>query len=207
MKGELMKRIGLWLLGLFIPIVLINAQDKDRHKKDKPIDITVRSDENLDIDFSEYKTFAFASNVDVVSKKKGKSGILNDSKVKSEIREAVRTELEGLGYEQDNNADLVVTFRIFDQPTTLAGFEAPTQYTNKEVRQLEDKRQFEVDAGTIFIQLSDREEGKAVWQGFASGLVNIDKKYMEKDRQMIREAVNLIFDQYNYRANEYVKSF
>jgi hypothetical protein len=49
----------------------------------------------------------------------------------------------------------------------------------------------------------DRKNGSIVWQGFASGLINNDQFIKEEGK--VREAVNLIFEEYPYRATEYTK--
>src|SRR5687767_314613 len=84
--------------------------------------ITVASDRRVDTDFSKYKTFYFASQVD----NKLDEGLffLNDLILKANIREAVKGELMGLGYTlQPNDPDLIVNFRVFEEPVRLKGLE------------------------------------------------------------------------------------
>jgi len=59
------------------------------------------------------------------------------------------------------------------------------------------------DTETLLVSMADRESGKVVWQGFASGLIENDA--FIKDEGKIREAVNLIFEEYNQRAKEYTR--
>lgn len=163
--------------------------------------ITVESDKALNTDFGQYKTFAFASMID----RDLEAGLyfVNDLILKGQIREAVRDELMGLGYRMDRSRpDLVVNFRVFEQPTTLKGFDGyGTTYWDQQYRQISDTTSYHVKAGTLLISFADRKTSRVVWQGFASGLINNNK--FIKDEGTIREAVNMIMDEYGQRAKEY----
>ena len=182
--------IGLMSVGF---IFGINAQS-----------ITVESDQALDTDFTKYKTFAWASQVD--SELDEGLYFLNDLVMKSMIRDAVKSELMGLGYEMaTDQPDLIVNFRVFDEPVTLKGFEGyGTSYWNdNNYRQISDTTSYDVEAGTLLVSMADRESGQVVWQGFASGL--LENNAFVKDEAKIHEAVNMIFEDYNQRAKEYTR--
>jgi hypothetical protein len=49
------------------------------------------------------------------------------------------------------------------------------------------------------IHLADRKTGKLVWQGYASGLM--DGNVFTKEGNKIDEAVSMVFDKFNYRAD------
>ena len=51
--------------------------------------------------------------------------------------------------------------------------------------------------------MADRKSGKVVWQGFASGL--IENNSFVKEEGKIREAVNMIFEEFGERAKEYTR--
>jgi hypothetical protein len=166
--------------------------------------ITVASDRNPDTDFTKYKTYDFASQVD----NELDEGLyfLNDLVFKGQIRDAVNSELMGLGYKQtDDNPDLVVNFRVFDQATRIRGTEdyGTGYWGTDNYRSISDTTSYEVEPGTLMISLVDKKTGSMVWHGFASGL--IDNNAFIKDEGKIREAVNLIFDEYGLRAREYSK--
>lgn len=166
--------------------------------------ITVKSDHALDADFSKYKTFYWSSQVD--SWLDEGLYFLNDLMMKSVIRDAVKGEMMGLGYQlQSYEPDLIVNFRVFDEPVTLKGFEGygSSYWGNERFRDISDTTSYRVDAGTLLLSLADRESGQVVWQGFASGLIKDDR--FVKDEGKIREAVNLIFEEYNQRAKEYTR--
>jgi Domain of unknown function (DUF4136) len=120
---------------------------------------------------------------------------------KSQLREAIQEELMSLGYRIDkNNPDLIVNFRVFEDATTLKGFEGygSSYWGNKSYRQISDMATYDVKAGTLLVSLLDRKNAQVVWQGFASGLIADDR--FVKDKATIREAVNLIIDEYGVRA-------
>jgi hypothetical protein len=164
--------------------------------------ITVKSDQALDTDFSKYKTFYWASQVD--SQLDEGMYFLNDLMMKVHVRDAVKSELLGLGYQlQPTNPDLIVNFRVFDKPVRLKGFEGygTSYWGDTQYRQISDTTSYDVEAGTLLVSLADRESGNVVWQGFASGLIQ-DNNFI-KEEGKIHEAVNMIFEDYNKRAKEY----
>lgn len=167
--------------------------------------ITVKSDRSLDTEFDNYKSFYWSSQADAWLDEGGMY-FLNDLGMKSIIRDAVKAEMMGLGYQlQSYEPDLIVNFRIFDKPVTLKGYEGyGTSYWGSErYRTVDDAKSYDVEAGTLLVSLADRESGAVVWQGFASGL--IENNVFIKEEGRIREAVNLIFEEYNQRAKEYTR--
>lgn len=193
-KEVIMKRVmSSWFLSV-VCIVAVNAQS-----------ITVQSDQSLETDFSNYKTFYWSSQADAWLDEGGMY-FLNDLGMKSIIRDAVKGEMMGRGYQlQSYEPDLIVNFRVFDKPVTLKGYDGyGTSYWGDErYRTADDAKTFDVDAGTLLVSLADRKSGTVVWQGFASGL--IENNVFIKEEGKIREAVNLIFEKYNQRAEEYTR--
>ena len=167
--------------------------------------ITVKADQSLDTDFSDFKTFYWSSQADAWLDEGGMY-FLNDLGMKSIIRDAVKGELMGLGYNlQSHEPDLIINFRVFDKPVTLKGYEGyGTSYWGDErYREIDDAASYDVEAGTLLVSMADRESGKVVWQGFASGL--IENQVFIKEEGKIREAVNLIFEEFDKRAKEYTR--
>lgn len=166
--------------------------------------ITVASDRVLNTDFDKYKTFGWASQVS--SELDEGLYFLNDLVMKSKIRDAVKAELMGSGYElSSDDPDLIVNFRIFDKPTTLRGYEGygTSYWGDEEYRQISDTTSYDVEAGTLLVSMADHETGQVVWQGFASGLLE-DNSFI-KDEAKIHEAISLIFEDYNQRASDYTR--
>lgn len=167
--------------------------------------VTVKADRALDTDFSDYNTFYWSSQADAWLDEGGLY-FLNDLGMKAMIRDAVKGELMGLGYHlQSHEPDLIVNFRVFDRPVTLKGYEGyGTSYWGTETyRGIDDAANYEVEAGTLLVSMADRKSGKVVWQGFASGL--IENNSFVKEEGKIREAVNMIFEEFGERAKEYTR--
>lgn len=101
--------------------------------------------------------------------------------------------------------DLIVNFRVFESPTTLKGSEGygKSYWGGAKYREISDTTSYDVKAGTLLISFVDRKLSKVVWQGFASGLIDNDKFIKEKGT--IREAVNMIIDEYDQRAKQYTR--
>lgn len=183
----------------------MDQQSAAAEERQENMNIQVESDEILNNDFSKYKTYNFSTQVD--EELDPGFYFLNDLALKASIREAVKGELEGLGYErEESDPDLVVSFRVFEGPVTLRGF-TDEGYgagywggTDLQVREWEDTTSYEVEAGTILLSMLDTELGQVVWQGFASGLLEQDA--FNRDEQMVAEAVELLFEEYSYRADK-----
>lgn len=164
--------------------------------------IVIDADKKLNTDFSKYKTYAWASQVS--DRLEPGLYFLNDLALKERIRNAVGYELDGRGYNYaPKSADLLVNFRVFDQPTTIKGFTGygTTYFGSTEVREPEDVTTFNVKPGSLIINLVDTKTGQVVWRGLASGLTN--KNAFDRRNNKIREAVTLLFDKFNYRADNY----
>jgi hypothetical protein len=186
-----MKKVMMGLILLFI-VAASYAQSS----------ITVRSEQAEDVDFNNYKTFGWASQVS----NELEAGVyfLNDLVLKAQVRDAVKSELLGLGYEMGTDSpDLLVNFRVFDKPVTLHSGDDDQSYWGTDNYVGIPSESYDVEAGTLLVSLADRESGKVIWQGFASGL--IDNNQFIKDEGKIHEAVDMIFEEYNERATEYSK--
>ena len=166
--------------------------------------IRVEADKILDTDFSKFESFYFSTQADAWLDEG--MYFMNDLHMKAVIRDAVKSEMMGLGYNlESNEPDLVVNFRVFNEPVTLKGYEGygESYWSDEKYREPEDTTSYDVEAGTLLISLADRESGKVVWQGFASGLIK-DNAFI-KDEGTIREAVNMIFEEFDQRAKEYTR--
>ena len=167
--------------------------------------ITIDADKKLNTDFSKYKTYTWASQVD--SELDPGFYFLNDLALKKRIRDAVRFAMEGRGYTYNRQkADLLVNFRVFDQPATIKGFTGygTSYFGTGEVRSPEDATSFNVKAGSIILNLIDKKTGQVVWRGLASGLTNTNG--FDRDENKIKQAINLMFENYNQRADGYTQN-
>jgi hypothetical protein len=167
-------------------------------------EISVRSQKDSDTNFGMYTTYYWARQVDEVLDEG--HFFLNDLILKADIRDAMRRELDARGYRlQPNNPDLIINFRVFDRKTRLRGYQGygSTFWGHDEYNPTLDNRTGEVEAGTLILCIVDRVRNVLVWEGRASGLVGEDA--FLKDEGKIREAVNLLFEDYGVRVSEYTR--
>jgi hypothetical protein len=160
--------------------------------------ITVDSELRPNIDFSHYKSYVWASQVE--NKLDPKNSVI----LKKQVQDAVGYALDGRGYTFiPQSPDLLVNFQVFDQPTTIKGYVgADAGYvTPGEGPGLNSDKDISVNAGTILVNLIDTKTDQVVWQGLASGLTSSDG--FDRQKGKVREAVNLIFNKYPYRADKF----
>jgi hypothetical protein len=163
-------------------------------------EITVQSQREPDVDFRMYETFNWALQAE---KQTDESAyFLNDLVLKADIRDAVHGELEDRGYHlTQTNPDLLVNFRVFEGAVEGYG---RSYWIGDEFPGGNGDIQMAVPGpGTLIISLLDKKNGKLIWEGFASGL--IEDNVFTRDEKKIREAVNTIFENYGYRITEYTK--
>ena len=164
--------------------------------------VTVDAEQKPNTDFSKYKTFTWASQVD--SKLDPGFYFLNDLELKERIRKAVSNELQGRGYKMDRQSpDLMVNFRVFDKPTKIETYSdyGDNYFGTGEITSADGMKTIDVAAGSVILNLVDKKSGQVVWRGLASGLTN-DNGF-DRDQNNIKEAVNLMFNKYDYRADKY----
>ncbi len=162
--------------------------------------VTVDTEKKLNTDFSKYKTYAWASQVD--NKLDPGFYFLNDLELKARIRDAVKYEMDARAYTfQRQSPDLIVNFRVFEKPTKIQGYTGyGTTYFGNEVREPEDATTFDVKAGSIVVNLVDEKTGQVVWRGLISGLTN-DNGF-DRSQNKIKESINLIFEKYPFRGDK-----
>ncbi|WP_420151405.1 DUF4136 domain-containing protein [Spirosoma sp.] len=164
--------------------------------------VTVNSEAKPNTDFSKYKSYVWASQVD--NKLDPGLYFLNDLVLKKQVRDAVGFAMDGRGYKfTRQNPDLIANFRVFDKPATIKGYTntGSDYFSAGEVQSLGDEQDIKVQPGTILVNLVDTKTDQVVWTGLASGLTS-DNGF-NRQQGKIREAVNLIFNQYPYRADKY----
>ncbi len=168
---------------------------------------TVATDKNLeDGEFDKYSTFTFADHIN----NDDNSYFWDSESLKSKIKEEVKGELEALGYEYTDgpDADLLVTFQILNEDTEFTGwvnnfsddrYWGPMELSAR-TREPDDKKTYHLDKGTLLIHMADIDKGLAVWRGYASGIID-DSNITDDDENAIAEAVEKIFDEYNFSAS------
>ncbi|WP_378410583.1 DUF4136 domain-containing protein [Rhodocytophaga aerolata] len=155
---------------------------------------------NANANMDENTTFGFASQVD---KRLNPDPLFsNDLVLKSEIRDAVTHEMESRGFTKDKSSpDLVVNFRVFEEATQIQGLEGlgDNYWADTEIVDVDNPETVNLKEGSLMIHIVDRNTGKLIWQGYASGLM--DGEVFGKDKNKITEAVSMVFDTYNQRAD------
>jgi hypothetical protein len=184
---------------------------------------TVATDLNrdADVDFAQYQSFTFAEQLMDENKNEF---FMRNSDLKENLKDAVMHEMKARGYDKkDGEGDLIVNFRVIEEPMQMTGFPNNTMADNAGfwgtgevagatgagadaglgtaaggVDAATGQVTYNLEKGSILVQMVDRETGLLVWQGHATGITdeeNIDNK-------SIRQAVSLIFDEFTQRADD-----
>lgn len=192
----------LWLSLIALPLLMSSCAK----------DYTVTSDKDLSAPFDSYKTYAWAKHIRTAN---SLAYVVNDAILKKRIQDAVAHELNARRINQSSSSpDLLVNYRVFDKPVEMTGYEGyfhdAEYWGTDEVRNNalglirrntdDEGTKYYFDKGTLLVQLVDAEKGVVVWQGYASGLMDGD--VFDKDEEHIAQAVNLIFDRFDYVLNE-----
>jgi hypothetical protein len=154
-------------------------------------------------DFKDIKTYNWASDIDNIPNTQlfiGANGVLifNNESARKMIKDAIEYELDSRGYKkvEGNAGDMKVSFAILEQPgkvRTTNGY--VTLSSGENVLTKDNVSYTDVKAGTLIINFISNKNNVAIWQGFASGILQPDQM---RDQTKIREAVAKIFTQYKY---------
>jgi hypothetical protein len=161
---------------------------------------TVDAVGNANANPANANTYGFSSQVD----NKLDEGLFffNDLILKAKVRDAVKHELDSRGYTlAASQPDLIVNFRVFDKATEIRSVDqlGDNYWAAGEINGYTNPETVRLEPGSIMVHLVDRKTGKLVWQGYASGLM--DGNVFTKEGNKIDEAVSLVFDKFNYRAD------
>lgn len=122
------------------------------------------------------------------------------------VENAIIARMKFLGYRQtENKPDLLLSFRIFNDSLKYHGYDQPDIetwiYTQNRFEERYDRRTFNLNKGTLAIQLYDRKQNLTIWQGYASAAYgNID---FDNPRH-VRNAVISILDKYRFWAEGFM---
>ncbi len=126
-----------------------------------------------------------------------------DAGMNKTLTAAVEEEMEGRGYKKSANPDLLLGYRILDNKSKIKGYNAPpTTVQQHEVHQPKDTLTYAIKGGTVLVSMVDAKTGQMVWEGFASGVGNATDGMMNGPSRL-KEAANLIFSKYAFRADKY----
>lgn len=172
-------------------------------------DMIVAADQNLeDGKFDQYSTFTFAKQIQDDADTRF---FWESESMKGILKEEIRSSMQAMDYKfvegPNADADLIVNFQVLKEDTDLTGWENVERETgywgfgiDAQDRDWEDKTNYNVEKGTILINIADAEQGIEVWKGFASGVID-DAELTEGDEVKIGEAVERIFENYYHTAS------
>tara|TARA_R110002126_G_scaffold172606_3_gene321341 strand:- start:4067 stop:4651 length:585 start_codon:yes stop_codon:yes gene_type:complete len=165
----------------------------------------VRSDKATNIDFSQYQTFAFVS--ELATDRAGYTTL-----VTQHFKDAIRTELTARGYRFDeSNPQLLVNFNsnVANRSETRSIPTTSYHYGYYHYRRgivyagfpvySTDVSTVHYKVGTVNIDLVDAEKRQLVWEGIAEG--SLKQRDLEQPRQAAARTVALIFEQFPTPAN------
>ena len=120
---------------------------------------------------------------------------------------SIKNRMSILGYEQtDHKPNLLIGFRMYYSDFKFNGWSQPEIDLWLEqqgvIEEEFEQVKYNLKEGTLMIFLLDRRQRKAVWQGYNSGLIDVNA--LDNDR-FIRGSVRLIFDKYRIFAEGYLK--
>jgi hypothetical protein len=168
----------------------------------------VESDYSYTGNFRKYKTFGF------MGYKRDVKDSLNHMQT---VENAIRSRMQLQGYRfADAKPDLLVSYKIFYDDLLFKGYnqtdidvwlssgkvieEEIDEDTGEEKKEYDPVR-YNLTKGTLLVVLIDRKHNRAVWQGYASGLLG--NREFNNDAYLKR-SVRSIFDQYKVFTEGYI---
>lgn len=172
-------------------------------------DHKVESDYSYSGNFKKYRTFNFIGL---------KNNETDSSKFNPFVENAIKSRMEIQGYRfNQNKPDLLVSYKLFYEDLLLKGYnqaditefietgrifdEDETYDPNNEKREY-DPVKYNLKKGTLFIVLIDKKKNRAVWQGYASGVL----ENTVKNEAYLKSAVRSIFDRYKVFTEGYLQA-
>jgi hypothetical protein len=161
-------------------------------------DYLVESDYSYAGNFKKYKTYSFID----------QQRLDSDSVIPEElIMKTIKNRMSLLGYKHsENKPNLLIGFRMYYDDFMFNGWKQPQIEIWLEehgfVEEEFDKVKYRLHEGTLMILFVDRRMNKTVWQGYNSGLIDLNS--IENER-FIKGSVRLIFDKYRVFAQGYLK--
>lgn len=114
-------------------------------------------DESADVDFNSYKSYTWAPEVNNPASEQ----YIRDGSLKLAVQETIAAELDDLGYTRNSgDPDFFVSYMLLKD-----------NYQQRNIDVLEGR---DLEAGTLVIQLLDREKSTIMWQGSAKGILKGD---------------------------------
>jgi hypothetical protein len=168
----------------------------------------VESDYSYTGNFRKYKTFNFMGYKTTDSDSSNHLAI---------VENAVRARMQLQGYRySENKPDLLVSHKIFYDDLIFKGYnqteidvwlatgkvveEQPDEETGEQKKEYDPVR-YNLTKGTLLVVLIDRKHNRAIWQGYASGLLG-NKEF--NNEAYLKRSVRSIFDKYKVFTEGYL---
>lgn len=190
-----MKKLLLFAVA-FASCIFANAQQ-----------VKVGADNSFKESVKGYKTFGWSSEINQVPNGAvfiAHNGVyvFNNESTRERIKKAIKFEMNAKGFkETESHPDMLVVFRVNEQPGTLHTFNGYKMYDEglDSTRTPKNKETVKVKPGTLLINILDAKSGKVAWQGYASGIMKPD---MVNNDTKVREAVSAIFKHFEFHAKK-----
>lgn len=145
--------------------------------------------------FKKYRTFAFMRPPE------------QDTIIRNEIVEdAISSRLRLQGYKyKTQKPNLLISYRLYYDSLKFRGYDQPEiEEWSKRPRVNEEynTRTYEMQTGTLLIQIFDRRQERSIWQGYATGMYG--DTYLRNSRQL-KVAVRSILDRYRFMADGFME--
>ena len=167
--------------------------------------LEVRSDEDPSANFSQYRSWNYFDPM-------GIEGGYNSPIYGELFREAITREMKERGYLMADNPDLMINVTLrTDDKVTMRSYTSPYMsgaYYNRPggahygsavgVGVGVSSRATKTTEASVFIDLVDSNKNRVSWQGVA--VIDANDEVAQKLRDAIFTAVNVVYDQYPYKA-------
>lgn len=146
--------------------------------------------------FKRYRTFEM-----VHARNMADSGMYNQV-----VEKSIISRMKFLGYRQvSHRPHLLISFKMFTDSLRFTGYMQPDieDWIQEQKEDLNyDKQKYDLKTGTLLIQLYDRRQNRAIWQGYATTLYgSIDFN----NNRHLKNAVISILDKYRFWADGFVE--
>lgn len=167
--------------------------------------VKVGADKSFKQSINGLKTFAWSSEINRIPNSAmfiTPNGVyvFNNESTRERIKKAIKFELNAKGFtENESHPDMLVIFRINEQPGTLHTFKGYEMYDEgfDSTRTPQNKETVKIKSGTLIINILDAKSDAVAWQGYASGILKPD---MVNNDVKVREAVSAIFKHFKFHA-------
>lgn len=161
-------------------------------------ELPVEYDYSYKGDFQKYKTF------DLFLPASEEDASLQNAVIENLIVERMKF----LGYERSSDSpNLLISYKVFNDSLKFFGYKQPdiNIWAKSKSQELDyDLQKFNLNHGTLLIQLYDRAQNRSIWQGYATtnyGAIAYN------DERSVRNAVLSILDKYRFFASGFGEEF